>query len=85
MLRVLNPETGMLPNITSNEELDFLCSVYNNNPTFGNEYTGCRFGRLVHLTNHSQHILREKKWAIYLFMKESLLNFIREIMLHSRV
>lgn len=23
MLRVLNPETGMLPNITSNEELDF--------------------------------------------------------------
>lgn len=61
MLGVLNPETGMLPNITSNEELDFLCSVYNNNPTFGNEYTGCRFGRLVHLTNHSQHILREKK------------------------
>ena len=61
ILVLLNPETGMIPNITSNDELKFLCSVYTNNPIFGEEYAGCRFGRLVHLTNHSQHILREGK------------------------
>lgn len=59
MLDLLNPETGMLPNIANNEELKFLCSIYANNPTFGEKYTDCRFGRLVHLTNHSQHILHQ--------------------------
>lgn len=61
MLGLLNPETGMLPNITSNEELNFLCCVYYNNPIFGDEYADCHFGRLVHLTSHSQYILHEQK------------------------
>lgn len=61
MLELLNPETGMLPNIKSNDELNFLCSVYNNNPIFGDEYSGCHFGRIVHLTNHSQYISHDEK------------------------
>ena len=59
MLDLLNPETGMLPNISNKEELKFLCNIYAHNPTFGEKYKDCRFGRLVHLTNHSQHILRQ--------------------------
>lgn len=58
MLDLLNPETSMLPNISNNEELKFLCNIYSHNPAFGEKYKDCRFGRLVHLTNHSQHILR---------------------------
>lgn len=59
MLGSLNPETSMLPNISNNEELNFLCDIYSHNPTFGEKYKDCRFGRLVHLTNHSQYILRQ--------------------------
>lgn len=61
MLDLLNPETGMLPNITNNDELNFLSNLYRNNPVFEAQYRGCHFGRLVHLTNHSQNIVREKK------------------------
>lgn len=61
MLELLNPETSMLPNITNNEELKFLCDVYSKNPIFGNKYRECHFGRLVHLTNHSKYILRQKE------------------------
>lgn len=60
-LKLLNPETSMLPNITSNDELKFLCNIYSNNPIFGKRYKECHFGRLVHLTNHSKYILRENK------------------------
>ncbi len=56
-LELLNPETGMIPNIRSNEELNFLCRVYSCNPMFGELYKESHFGRLVHLTNHSQYIV----------------------------
>lgn len=61
MLVLLNPETGMIPNITSNDDLNFLCGVYFDNPVFGEEYASCHFGRLVHLTNHSQQIINAEK------------------------
>lgn len=61
MLALLNPETGMLPNITCNDDLNFLCRVYSDNPVFGDEYDGCHFGRLVHLTNHSKQIINTEK------------------------
>ena len=48
----------MLPNITNKEELQFLCKIYDKCPTFDEEYKDTRFGRLVHLTNHSNHIIR---------------------------
>lgn len=56
LLNILNPDTGMIPNISSNEELQFLIKIYKNNPTFGSVYPECKFGRLVHLTNHSSSI-----------------------------
>lgn len=59
MIDLLNPDTGMLPNIHNNKELDFLCRIYSNNKIFGEEYSECHFGRLVHLTNHSRYIVKE--------------------------
>lgn len=61
MLKKLNPDTGMLPNIRKKDDLKFLCDIYTNNPVFGIQYKDCRFGRLVHLTNHSQYVVRENK------------------------
>lgn len=61
VLELINPKTGMVPNITNHEELDFLCGIYETHPVFGEVYANCHFGRLVHLTNHSQHISRERK------------------------
>ena len=61
LLNELNPDTGMIPNINSNEELEFLISIYKNYKVFGLIYPECRFGRLVHLTNHSKSILKTKK------------------------
>lgn len=68
LLNTLNPDTGMIPNIGSNKELDFLTFVYKNNSTFGKVYPLCKFGRLVHLTNHSAYIKRnveDKYFPIY--------------------
>lgn len=56
LLNLLNPGTGMVPNIASHEELHFLTSVYDKHQVFGAVYPNCRFGRLVHLTNHSDSI-----------------------------
>lgn len=61
LLRKLNPDTGMLPNIRNGEELKFLISVYNNNPIFGATYPDCKYGRLVHLTNHSNYIVKNEE------------------------
>lgn len=58
LLHVLNPCTGMIPNISTNEEVKFLLSVYRKNRIFKEVYPFCRFGRLVHLTSHSSSIKR---------------------------
>ena len=60
ILYLLNPETGMIPNIKDNKELEFLCRIHSSNPTFGAVYNESHFGRLVHLTNHSQYIVNEE-------------------------
>lgn len=60
LLNALNPETGMIPNIKNDEELNFLISAYKKNRAFGKVYPNCRFGRLVHLTNHSDSIIKNK-------------------------
>lgn len=59
LLNKLNPETGMIPNICHNEELEFLVSIYEKYDTFGMRYPECKFGRLVHLTNHSESIIKQ--------------------------
>lgn len=61
LLNKLNPETGMIPNIKCNEELQFLTNMYSGRQIFGKLYPECRFGRLVHLTNHSEYIRKEEE------------------------
>lgn len=61
ILRKINPITGMIPNIKSYEELNFLIKLCSENSMFENVYKGCRFGRLVHLTNHSNYIIKNEK------------------------
>lgn len=56
LLNLLNPDTGMLPNIKDAKELEFLMNIYKNNRVYGEIYPDCKFGRLVHLTNHSASI-----------------------------
>lgn len=56
----LNPATGMIPNIHNREELAFLMSIYEKNKTFDEIYDECQFGRLVHLTNHSENISKNE-------------------------
>lgn len=60
-LNKLNPETGMIPSIKNSSELKFLLSMANSHKTFGEIYNQCRFGRLVHLTNHSAYIKKQKE------------------------
>lgn len=61
MLNRLNPETGMMPNLSNGGEAEFLMTVYQRNPLFAQVYPDCRFGRLVHLTNHSEYIVRNPR------------------------
>lgn len=61
LLEELNPVTGMIPNISSNEELEFLVSIYKKFKVFDMVYPEGRFGRLVHLTNHSESILKREE------------------------
>lgn len=61
MISMINPATGMLPNISKDSELSFLCSLYEKNNTFEQVYPYCRYGRLVHLTNHAEHIVKEQR------------------------
>lgn len=61
LLNQLNPDTGMIPNITNYAELQFLTSVYEKHPVFGAIYPECKFGRLVHLTSHSTSIKKRKE------------------------
>ena len=55
-LNLINPETGMIPNIKNVDDLKFLLEMAQKNKPFGETYANCRFGRLVHLTNHSNFI-----------------------------
>lgn len=61
LLNTLNPETGMIPNIKCNKELQFLANMYSGRQIFGKLYPECRFGRLVHLTNHWKYIRKEEE------------------------
>lgn len=58
-LEVINPETGLLPNVASAQELSYLLRTHKALPTFSETFPDCHFGRLVHLTAHAQHITTE--------------------------
>lgn len=55
-LYALNPETCMIPNLKTIEELQLLLKLYKENNVFSKEFKDIKFGRLVHLTNHSDYI-----------------------------
>ena len=59
-LLVLNPTTGMIPNIGSSKDLSILISIYKRCHTVSKEFPNLKYGRLVHFTNHSDDIEREK-------------------------
>ncbi|WP_400241679.1 Eco57I restriction-modification methylase domain-containing protein [Methanomethylophilus alvi] len=58
-IKLINPETCLLPGLNSNAELSFLKRIYSNNSTFAQEFPDCHFGRLVHLTLHANSIFNE--------------------------
>lgn len=59
-LKLLNPLTSMLPNFSNKKEADFLLRVSYDFPFFKDVYYNVRFGRIVHLTNHSEFITKKK-------------------------
>ncbi len=59
-LKLLNPFTGMLPNFSMKSEADFLLRISHKFPFFKNVYDKVRFGRIVHLTSHSEFISRKQ-------------------------
>lgn len=60
-LSLLNPTTGMIPNLSSSKDLEILVSLYNQFKIVSDEFPTLKYGRLVHFTNHVKDIDREKK------------------------
>lgn len=61
ILNLLNPLTGMLPSVTDPAELSFLIRMHSLHPVLEKEFPDCKYGRLVHFTNHADFIDREPK------------------------
>ncbi len=61
ILKKVNPITGMIPNVHTNEELNFLLHISTEHNIFHTVYPECKYGRIVHLTNHSPHIAKKEK------------------------
>ncbi len=59
-LFLINPLTGMLPNFSNRDEINFLIKVSKNNPYFEDVYDDVKFGRIVHFTSHSAFIAKKK-------------------------
>lgn len=59
-LEQLNPLTKMLPNFSSNEEINFLLRVSKNFPIFNTVFSRVKFGRIVHFTTHIEYISKKK-------------------------
>jgi hypothetical protein len=55
-IELINPLTGMFPNIAKLEEIDLLIKIHTQHSIFSGIFPECKFGRLVHLTNHSDFI-----------------------------
>ncbi|MGX7108671.1 Eco57I restriction-modification methylase domain-containing protein [Facklamia miroungae] len=52
----INPTNRMIPNCDNMKEFEFLLRVSKKFRTFDEVFPNVYFGRLVHLTNHSEHI-----------------------------
>lgn len=58
LLRI-NPFTYTIPNVSSNDALLFLQKAHCRLKLFSDVYPNCHFGRLIHLTAHTEWIERE--------------------------
>ncbi|HEM5944537.1 TPA: hypothetical protein U2B00_002132 [Streptococcus suis] len=67
ILKSINPNSWMIPNNTNFEELNFLINMYKNFRTFEDVFDEAVFGRLVHLTNHSEYIYEAKQDGIPIY------------------
>jgi hypothetical protein len=59
-LSLLNPSTGMIPNLSSSKDLMILMALYKRFRTVSVEFPQLKYGRLVHFTNHASDIDKEK-------------------------
>lgn len=59
ILATVNPNSCMIPNVSSVKELQTLMCFYANFKMFEIEFPKSQFGRLVHLTSHSEYIHKE--------------------------
>jgi len=55
-LELINPETGLLPNVSDSNEFSFLLRAHRTFSVFAKEFPHCHFGRLIHLTAHAEYI-----------------------------
>ena len=56
LLEIVNPLTKLIPNVRSPEEMSFLIEMHKKFPLFSQVYNTCRYGRLVHFTNHLKNL-----------------------------
>lgn len=59
-LELLSPLTGMLPNISTKEDANFLLRISHDFSFFKDVYNDVKFGRIVHLTSHAEYISKKK-------------------------
>ena len=52
----INPITVTIPNVSNNDDIEFLKDVHRDHSLFKDVYPDCHFGRLIHLTAHSENI-----------------------------
>ena len=57
-LKLLNPETEMLPNIICPKELALVLKIYHKHKTIGQQYPHLKYGRIVHFTTHVKDLDR---------------------------
>lgn len=58
-VELLSPSSDVLPCFSNVNSLKVILGIYAKNKTFLQEYSNARFGRLVHLTTHTEDILKK--------------------------
>ena len=57
-IRLLNPQTGMIPNISSVQDLDIILKLHKKFACLGEQFSNLKYGRIVHYTNHVTYLDR---------------------------
>ena len=59
-IKLINPSTGMIPNVNDTHHISFLINAHRRLPVFDSVFPDCHFGRLIHLTAHAKYIDKTK-------------------------